>query len=188
MSELSSDSANVGMENESSASTDGGQRDVDMDGGKAAKVSRKKSFKPIYFFAREAALHFGVAERTLSDKLRTLPSADGKWSIRQVFEVLTDSSRFQAAELKIKEETAREKELANRQTERELITLAEAENFIRDNFAPRREFMVSQAGRLAALINPADPAHARAILDKDCDQYLTFKQTYPARGTGNPTD
>jgi hypothetical protein len=64
---------------------------------------------------------------------------------------------------------------------REVIPLEEAAKFIIATALPRTEAVKAMPSKLSALVNPSDPAHARAHLERWRDEYLKLKEQIPLK-------
>jgi len=69
-------------------------------------------------------------------------------------------------------------ELKAAKMEDSVIPKEEVVEFITRTFAPVREGLLAMPGRLAGLVNPADPAHARRILEQYRDDELKRLKTH----------
>jgi hypothetical protein len=95
----------------------------------------------------------------------------------QIHTALSGSFRHESVLLKRAKRKLAELELQEK--ERVLIDREEVAAFILDTYRPLREFICSQPGRLAASINPADPKHARDLLERERDEFIRLKPKLP---------
>lgn len=147
-------------------------------------MGTKRITKHIRLKLSPAAREFGVnldklrncVSKAIHDEL-VIASDDGTQTIRDYFVALYgDESAKKLEKLTIETEQAAH-DLAVSQ--RKVIDREECVKFILETFSPLREFMVSLPGQLSAVVNPADPAHARAHLQRAVDDFLRLKPKLP---------
>jgi hypothetical protein len=124
-----------------------------------------------------AALAFGVTRETLRRAMAEAvlrgdvhESKDKKYRIREVHAVLAgDITALRKDKLRL---TNKELAFDLAVKQRKSMETEECAKFILDNFNPIREAVVAMPGELAALVNPADPVHARSHLERFRDDFL----------------
>ncbi len=104
-------------------------------------------------------------------------SPDGKLSIKEFISAIYSDSRD--ARSRLVAAKAQREEFDLQVAKKEFMSTEDTRKFIIANFSPLRDFIVSQPSRLAALVNPDDPAHARSHLERDRDEFLKYEPKLP---------
>ena len=122
-------------------------------------VSRKLSLS-------EAAREFHVTRETVKRRLTAaeVEMKPGKWSIHTLHTALIGD----LAEERIRKTRAEADilELDRSQRQKDLITMAEAEDVVRSYLLPVRDLILSAPSALSARVNPSDPELARLQLEE----------------------
>lgn len=131
----------------------------------------------------QMADQLSIDRNTLSKRLKQaeIEAVDGTYTIKQAMDSINGSK--QAESLKLTKAKREQAEFDLAVARKDYMSTEDTIRFILDTFGPLREFIISQPGRLAALVNPADPQHARAHLDRDRDEFLKLKPKLPECNT-----
>jgi hypothetical protein len=141
---------------------------------------RKPKSSSVKWNIISGAQAFGVSRDKLKAALveTGIPCGRGAdYTTLQIHTALSGSFRHESVLLKRAKRKLAELELQEK--ERVLIDREEVAHFIIASFSPLREFIVSQPGRLATVINPADPKHARDLLERERDDFIKLKYKLP---------
>ena len=125
----------------------------------------------------------GVSTRTIRSLAQQgiIPAAvGGKYesnaTLKALFRYFRDRkeqrSSLVAATTRDRNASADLKELERREREKELVTMDEAKDVIRQYLGPMREILVTAPMALAARVNPADPELARMQLETWSDDSM----------------
>ena len=133
---------------------------------------------------RALAAAFGTTHQTLATRLREAGHDTGRgkeFTVRQAYEAMarvTDMRQAtDRARLRVLEAEAALKELERQKLEHELVPLDEALAKARDLVSPLAKAVTGMPARLAPRVNPADPTHARAVLDQWARDTCTLIQS-----------
>ena len=128
-----------------------------------------------------ASAEFGVNRETIRRGLIKLGLETGtgehkEYSTRDIFHAIAGDLKQEKARLTAAQ--ADGEEIKTQVARKEVIKRDEVANYIVNTFAPVREQIVQWPSRLAAQLNPSDPAHAREVMQRECDNFLKYLREY----------
>jgi len=131
---------------------------------------------------QSAATELGISRDTLRRKLLGAeirePFEGLRW--RDVFRAFIGDKAASLARKALADAEMAEHEV--KLATRDVIPREEVARYIRETFSPVREWSLAMPAKMAALVNPTDPKHARAHLDEWAEQFLKHCREHVPEG------
>lgn len=155
---------------------------------KPAKASKPRPRVPTGLSISGIAAELGVARDTVRARLTAGGvSPDGPLRWRDVVRAMSGGD-WRAERTRLLRAQADREEHDLQVARRDVASTEEVVAWIRESFAPVREQAVAMPSKLAPIVNPTDPAHARGHLEAWVEMFLQHVRERGGRERGGRED